>query len=92
MRQGNFSELLNPTNFFYGKVVTIKDPTTGNPYPGNIIPANVLSRNGLGILKAYPGPDINTPTGAVNGNINYYVTANHPQHQRKDTLCRRTSI
>ena len=39
MRQGNFSELLSPTNYFYGKAVTIKDPSSGVPFPNNIIPA-----------------------------------------------------
>ena len=84
MRQGNFSELLNPSNIFYGgKTVAIKDPTTGAPFSGNIIPANMLSPNGLGILKAYPAPNLTTP---INGNQNWYLTALHPQNQRKDTL------
>ena len=84
MRQGNFSELLNPSNIFYGgKAVVIKDPTTGVPFPGNIIPQNMLSPNGLGILKAYPLPNLSTP---INGNQNWYLAALHPQNQRKDTL------
>jgi hypothetical protein len=83
MRQGNFSELLDPNNFFYGKSVTIKDPTTGNPFPGNIIPKNQLSPNGLGILNVWPFPNQATP---LNGNQNWFLAANHPQHQRKDTL------
>ncbi len=84
MRQGNFSELLNPSNIFYGgKTVIIKDPTTGVPFAGNIIPANMLSPNGLGILKAYPAPNLSTP---INGNQNWYLAALHPQNQRKDTL------
>ena len=86
MRQGNFSELLTvgPQNIL-GKVVTIKDPTTGNPFPNNIIPAAQLSQNGLGILKAYPTPNI--PIGSYIGGIsNMYLTALHPQDQRKDTL------
>jgi hypothetical protein len=85
MRQGNFSELLTntPPNIL-GKVVQLKDPTSGNPIPGNIIPTGLLSQNGLGILKAYPNPDI--PVGSAGGNNNYYVTAKHPQNQRKDTL------
>ncbi len=56
MRQGDFSELLNPSNFYYGKVVAIKDPTSGNPFPGNIIPKGQLSPNGVGILNAFPAP------------------------------------
>ncbi len=83
MRQGNFSELLSPTNFFYGKVVTIKDPTTGNPFPNNVIPNAQLSQNGLGILKAYPAANLSTP---INGNQLFYIAAPHPQDQRKDTL------
>ncbi len=83
MRQGDFSELLNPTNFFYGKTVTIKQPGTNTPFAGNIIPAAQASPNGLGVLKAYPAPNLTTP---INGNNNYYATALHPQNQRKDTL------
>ena len=83
MRQGDFSELLNPSNFYYGKVVTIKDPNTGVPYPGNIIPQSQLSRNGIGILNAWPAPNLTTP---INGSQTWYKTARHPQNQRKDTL------
>jgi hypothetical protein len=84
MRQGNFSELLNPNNIFYGgKTVVIKDPTNGVPFSGNVIPPDMLSPNGLGILKAYPAPNLTTP---INGNQNWYLTALHPQNQRKDTL------
>jgi hypothetical protein len=85
MRQGNFSEMLtnNPVNIV-GKVVQLVDPNTKNPIPGNVIPATLLSQNGLGILKAYPAADI--PIGSAGGNNNYYVTAKHPQNQRKETF------
>jgi hypothetical protein len=83
MRQGDFSELLSPTNFFYGKVVTIKDPTSGVPFPNNVIPSNMVSQNGLGILKAYPAPNLATP---INSSQLFYIAALHPQNQRKDTL------
>src|ERR1051326_4021467 len=90
MRKGDFSELLNPNNIFYHKVVQIKDPKTGQPYPNNIIPApgtggtfTNASANGLGILNAYPAPNLTTP---LNGNQNWYFTAKHPQNQRKDTI------
>jgi len=91
MRQGNFSELLDPNNIFYHKVVQIKDPKTGQPFPGNIIPApgtagaagSVASANGLGILNAYPAPNLTTP---INGNQNWFFSAKHPQNQRKDTI------
>ena len=66
-----------------GRVVQLKDPTTGQAIPGNIIPASLRSPNGLGILKAYPAPNLST---FINGTNNFYVGATHPQNQRKDTL------
>lgn len=51
-------------------------------FPGNIIPASLLSANGLGILKAYPLPNLTTPIG----NKNWFFNAKHPQNQRKDTI------
>src|SRR5262249_29620121 len=39
MRTGDFSELLNPKNPFFGAVKTIIDPLTGAPFPNNVIPA-----------------------------------------------------
>ena len=83
MRQGNFSELLDPNNFYYHKAVQLVDPKTGLAYSGNIIPASELSPNGLGILNAYPAPNLATP---INGNQNWFFSAEHPQYQRKDTL------
>ncbi len=85
MRQGNFSELLTTgSQNILGKVVQLKD-SSGNPIPGNIIPASMLSKNGLGILNAYPTPNI--PVGSyINGTNNMYLVALHPQNQRKDTL------
>jgi predicted heme/steroid binding protein len=90
MRQGNFSELLDPSNIFYHKTVVLVDPKTGQPFPGNIIPApgtattgSTASPNGLGILNAYPLPNLTTP---INGNQNWFFSAQHPQYQRKDTL------
>ena len=82
MRQGDFSELLVP-NVYEKTIVQLKDPNTGAPIPGNIIPKNELSQNGLGILKAYPAPNLVTP---INGDHFFYITAPHPQNQRKDTL------
>jgi len=83
MRQGDFSELLSPTNVYYGKVVTIKDPATGVAFPGNVIPKNQLSPSGTGILKAWPAPNLAAP---INGSQYWYATALHPQNQRKDTI------
>ncbi|HET7206986.1 MAG TPA: carboxypeptidase regulatory-like domain-containing protein, partial [Terriglobales bacterium] len=90
MRTGDFSELLDPSNIFYGKAVQLMDPKTGLPIPGNILPApgtvtagSTASANGLGILNSYPAPNLTTP---INGNQNWFFSAQHPQYQRKDTL------
>src|SRR5712672_1714428 len=90
MRQGNFSELLSPTNFFYGKAVQLVDPKTGLPFPGNILPVpgsgaagSSATANGLGILNSYHLPNLTTP---INGNRNWFFSAKHPQNQRKDTI------
>jgi predicted heme/steroid binding protein len=69
-----------------GQVISYGPPVvlnTNGCFPGNIIPANRLSPNGLGILKAYPAPNLTTP---INGNQNLFLSAQHPQYQRKDTL------
>jgi hypothetical protein len=81
MRQGNFSELLGPNTFFTG-VRNVNDPTTGSPFPGNIIPSNRLSPNGIGMLRAYPAPNLAVPIGRNN----FFATGPAPQNQRKDTL------
>jgi predicted heme/steroid binding protein len=83
MRQGDFSELLNPSNFYYGKVVTIKDPVTGIAYPNNVIPKSQLSPNGVGIMNAWPKPNLAVP---INTSNTWYTAIKHPQNQRKDTL------
>jgi hypothetical protein len=66
MRQGNFSELLNPA-LNGGNVTIIRDPLTGNPFPGNIIPANRINPVAQRYLNAFPLPN--------NGNqiLNNYV-------------------
>ena len=82
MRTGDFSELLDPNNVFYKGGKQLKDPTTGALISGNIIGKAQLSTSGLGILKAYPAPNL---TNFI-GTSNFYTTAIHPQNQRKDTL------
>jgi hypothetical protein len=82
MRNGDFSELLNPANTFYGRVVAITDPQTGQPFPGNIIPAGRLSPNGIAFLRAYPAPT----AGFQQGTANAVISSPNPQDQRKDNL------
>ena len=89
MRNGDFSELLDPNNIFYHKTVQLIDPKTGQPFPGNIIPApgtvtagSTASSNGLGLLSAYPAPNLTVPIGSNN----WTAYATHPQRQQKKTI------
>ena len=82
MRHGDFSELLNPANPFFGRAVTLTNPLTGQPVPGNLIPANMLSPNGLALLNAFPEP---TP-GFLLGTNNAIFSSENPQDQRKDNI------
>ena len=79
MRNGDFSELLSPSNSFYGSAVIIRNPTSGIAYPNNIIPGPQLSPNGIGLLKVFPTPN------AVNPQYNWTAQGNFLQTQRKDT-------
>ncbi len=80
MRTGDFSELLGP-NIFYKTPVQIVDPTTGDPYPNNVIPSEQLSPNGIGLLKAYPEPNLTN-----NASSNWIDSALYTERQRKDSI------
>jgi hypothetical protein len=91
MRQGDFSELLDPNNPYTHKVQPIKDPNSSNPctvadrsgcFTGNIIPANRLSPNGIGILNAWPVPNL---TSFIGGG-NWFAAKLHTFDQRKDNV------
>ena len=82
MRQGDFSELLNPSNGFFSGARVINDPLTGQPFPGNIIPRDRLSANGLAILNTYPLP---TP-GYRSGSNNAILSSPNPQDQLKSNI------
>ena len=92
MRAGDFSELLSPSNQFFGAVKTIRDPLSGLPFPGNIIPQDRLSKNGVGLLNSYPLPTAGFRQGANNWisslanprdskklsfRVDYYATSKH---------------
>lgn len=82
MRQGDFSELLNPANPYFGRARIITDPTTGQPFPGNIIPAGRLSAQGMALLGVFPAP---TP-GFQQGTANWVGTFPTFQNSQKDSL------
>ena len=80
MRTGDFSELLGP-NIFYKSPVQIVNPTTGDPYPNNVIPTGDLSPNGIGLLNAYPLPNLTTSPSS-----NWIDSALYTERQRKDSI------
>ena len=91
MRNGDFSELLNPSNPYYRAVRLIRDPRTGLPctaadqrgcFPGNIIPLDRISPNGRALLNSYPLP---TP-GFQQGANNWIGTPSTFDDTRKDSL------
>jgi hypothetical protein len=82
MRRGDFSELLNPSNAFFGRARTIVDPSTGLPFPNNVIPTDRISPNGQALLNVYPLP---TP-GFQQGTANWIGTQPRHSDLRKDTV------
>jgi len=82
MRRGDFSELLNPANAFFGRVRTITDPRTGAPFANNIVPADRISPQGQALLNVYPLP---TP-GFQQGTSNWIGTQARHSDLRKDTV------
>jgi hypothetical protein len=91
MRRGDFSELLDPNNPYTHKVQPIKDPQSSSPctvanrtgcFAGNIIPANRLSPDGVGILNAWPVPNLTSFLGGGN----WFAAKLHTFDQRKDTI------
>lgn len=83
MRNGDFSELLNPNNPLQLGVRTLNDPLTGQPFPGNIIPANRLSPNGLALIRTQPEP---IPGFFTSTGQNFFQERPTEVNQRKDTL------
>ncbi len=66
MRTGDLSELLSPTNPFFGKSRVAKDPTTGQPFPNNVIPPDRLNSLGVALLNEYPLPTPGFQRGSAN--------------------------
>ncbi|MGZ7040387.1 MAG: outer membrane beta-barrel protein, partial [Thermoanaerobaculia bacterium] len=56
MRNGDFSELLDPAVSGLSRPIIIYNPLTGQPFPGNIIPANMINPVGQKYLNVFPLP------------------------------------
>jgi hypothetical protein len=91
MRQGDFGELLssNPIRSVAKVYDPLTCPTTGSAtctqFPNNQIPKGRQSANGIGLLNAYPTPNV-AGGGFVSGNRNWVSQGAHPVDVRKDTL------
>ncbi|WP_035350958.1 TonB-dependent receptor [Edaphobacter aggregans] len=85
MRQGNFSELLVPNNIFYGRAVQLVNPNTNQNCLNNDFSGGkcgvALSPNGIGLLNAYPLPNL-----SGNPSSNWTDTALYTEKQRKDSV------
>jgi hypothetical protein len=46
MRRGDFSELLDPANRYFGRVRQIIDRQTGRPFLDNVVPDGPVARRG----------------------------------------------
>ncbi len=82
MRRGDFSELLDPSNFIFRTRRLVNDPTNNQPFANNVIPQSRLSPNGVGFLRSYPEP----LPGFLLGTANFFQVRPNPTDQRKDTL------
>ncbi len=56
MRNGDFSELLNPAFTGQSAPIIIYDPATGVAFPNNVIPPNMINPVGKAYLNAFPMP------------------------------------
>ena len=82
MRRGDFSELLNPANPYFGRARVITDPLTRQPFPNNTIPGDRISPQGQALLNVYP----EAVAGFQQGTANWIGTSEQWQDQRKDTI------
>ena len=80
-RTGDFSQSFD-TN---GKLITVKDPTTGLPFPGNAIPLNRIDPNGQAILNFFPAPNFSN-TSVSKGLYNYVAQPTLDKPQQLQTL------
>ena len=80
MRQGDFSELLLANNPYFNRARPVMDTSSNAPFPGNRIPPSRLSRNGIGMLAAFPLPIPGFQQGASNWIASYAA----PRDSRKD--------
>ena len=66
-----------------GNLITISDPFNGDqPFPGNVIPSDRLDPSGTALLKVFPDPNFEDPSG----NFNYVFQGQNDTPKRTSTL------
>ena len=80
-RGGDFSQSLDLS----GKLIAVKDPSTGQAFPGNRVPANLVNPNGQALLKVFPMPNfLDTAISARRYNYIFQEKTDNPK--RTQTL------
>lgn len=80
-RTGDFSQTVDVNN----RLITVKDPLTGQPFPGNIVPANRIDPNGQALLKFLPLPNFSNRQ-ISGGQYNYVNQVELDKPQRLQTM------
>ncbi len=81
-RIGDFSKSFDSN----GKLITIKDPVTGQAFQGNIIPPSRIDKIGQAILNFFPLPNYADPDPTQVYNRNYKAQASSPHPRRNDVV------
>jgi hypothetical protein len=80
-RVGDFSRSVDVNN----RLITVRDPLTGQPFPGNVVPPNRIDANGQALLKFLPLPNFDNRT-ISGGNYNYQNQVELDKPQRLQTM------
>jgi hypothetical protein len=68
MRNGDFSQFLNPATAPNGKVTIIKDPTTNKAFQNNQIPSGMINAVAKNMLAYWPQPNTGGPNQYTQNN------------------------
>jgi hypothetical protein len=81
-RTGNFSQSLDTS----GRMIAVKDPSSGAAFPGNVIPASRIDPVGQAILKFFPLPNYVDPDPALKYSRNYKAAGSGAHPRRSDLV------
>ena len=78
-RNGDFSQSFDSVT---NRVITLKDPTTGNAIAGNQLPKNLWSPAGQALLNLFPLPNTTDPSGRHGYNTRYVLPSSLPNNNQ----------